>query len=145
MVSSPIVDENLADAAAWIQVAAQKGARLVVLPEYFCIMGQHDTDKLVLRTPGRSLARVFERPAREHGIWLVGGTIPLAIPGDERIYNSCLVFGPDGRQQARYDKIHLFGFDNGEDVFRKPIPSAPARTRRKCLTGLAVRWLVHML
>lgn len=119
MVSSPIVDENLTDAAAWIQVAAQKGARLVVLPEYFCIMGQHDTDKLVLREPPGSgpLQEFLSALAREHGIWLVGGTIPLAIPGDERIYNSCLVFGPDGRQQARYDKIHLFGFDNGEDVF----------------------------
>src|SRR5690625_4421495 len=119
MVSSPIVDENLADAAAWIQVAAQKGARLVVLPEYFCIMGQHDTDKLVLREPPGSgpLQEFLSAQAREHGIWLIGGTIPLAIPGEDRIYNSCLVYGPDGQLMARYDKIHLFGFDNGKEVF----------------------------
>lgn len=119
MVSSSDLDENMNTAAAWIQEAAQKEARLIVLPEYFCIMGHKDTDKLALRElPGAGVLQQFlAAQAREHGVWLVGGTIPLAIPDDDRIYNSCLVYGPDGNVQARYDKIHLFGFDNGEEVY----------------------------
>src|SRR5690625_5141903 len=101
MVSSPIVDENLTDAAAWIQVAAQKGARLVVLPEYFCIMGQHDTDKLVLREPpGSGPSQEFlSALARGHVICLVGGALPLPIPAAERVYDYGLVCGPYGRPQ----------------------------------------------
>lgn len=119
MVTSTDMDDNMNTAAAWIQAAADNGARLVVLPEYFCFMGRHDTDKLAYKEwPGDGpLQHFLSAQAYQHGIWLIGGTIPLAIEGDERIYNSCLVYGPDGQLVSRYDKIHLFGFDNGDEIY----------------------------
>ncbi|CAM5793369.1 carbon-nitrogen hydrolase family protein [Castellaniella caeni] len=112
MVSGVSVDENLAAAAHWIGQAAQKGARLVALPEYFCFMGRRDTDKLPLAEhPGDGPIQAFlAGQARQHGIWLVGGTLPLHSPDAQRIYNACLVYRPDGSLCARYDKIHLFSF-----------------------------------
>lgn len=119
MVSSVNVETNLASASLLIQQAVDRGARLIVLPEYFCIMGQHDTDKLHIReTLGSGPLQGFlSAQAQQHGIWLVGGTLPLETASNNRIYNTCLVFGPDGQRYARYDKIHLFGFDNGRDFF----------------------------
>lgn len=117
MVSSPSVQANLHRAADLIAEAADQGAELVALPEYFCMLGQRDRDKLVA-------AEVFgDGPiqsaladwARRHRIWLVGGTLALQIEGEpERVHNSCLVFDPQGQPVARYDKIHLFRFDDGE-------------------------------
>lgn len=119
MVSSTQVDENLQTAAYWIQIAAEQGAQVILLPEYFCIMGRSDTDKLVHKEPlGQGLLQDFlSAQARRHSIWLIGGTIPLAASDNDRILNTCLVYGPDGQLQARYDKIHLFSFDNGKDCF----------------------------
>lgn len=119
MVSSTRVDDNLKVAEYWIRTASARGAELVLLPEYFCIMGQHDTDKLAEKEKAGNgpLQEFLAAQAREHGIWLIGGTIPVAIKDDKRIFNTCFVYGPDGRQRARYDKIHLFGFDNGKEVF----------------------------
>lgn len=119
MVSSTQVDDNLEHAALGIAEAVQAGAHLVVLPEYFCVMGRADTDKLALREPdGQGPIQDFLRAqARQHGIWLVGGTLPLETGEPDRIYNSTLVFGPDGSRLARYDKIHLFGFSNGNEAY----------------------------
>lgn len=119
MVSSTRVDDNLEQAAQGIARAAEAGAHLVVLPEYFCVMGRKDTDKLDLReAPGQGPIQDFLRSqARQHGIWLVGGTLPLETEEAGRIYNSSLVFGPDGSQLARYDKIHLFGFSGASEAY----------------------------
>jgi nitrilase len=117
MVSTPRIDDNLARASALVAQAARQGAELVVLPEYFCLMGLQDRDKLaVAETPGQGpIQSALSDLARRHGLWLVGGTLPLAIDGDpEHATNTSLVFGPDGALAARYDKIHLFRFDDGE-------------------------------
>lgn len=130
MVSAPDVERNLREAAHRVAEAAEAGAQLVLLPEYFCYMGQHDTDKLALReTPGCGPIQDFlAETARRHGVWLIGGTLPLAAPEAERVLNTTLVFGPDGAVAARYDKIHLFNFapglsSPGEAV--EPIPGVP--------------------
>ncbi len=119
MVSTTTIDDNMNAAAHWIQVAVDGGAQLVLLPEYFCLMGRRDTDKLAYKEDvgNGPLQHFLSSQAHKHGIWLIGGTIPIAIPSDDRIYNTCLVFGPDGQRYARYDKIHLFGFTNGDEVF----------------------------
>ncbi|HEY6132407.1 MAG TPA: carbon-nitrogen hydrolase family protein [Rubrivivax sp.] len=120
MVSTPDVERNLSAAGRLVAEAAAAGARLVALPEYFCLMGQRDTDKLaVAETPGEGpIQRFLADTARAHGVWLVGGTLPLRVPGrDDRVRNSCLVFAPDGGLVARYDKIHLFAFDNGREQY----------------------------
>jgi deaminated glutathione amidase len=54
-----------------------------------------------------------------NGLWIVAGTLPLACADPGRVRNSCLVFDPAGRQLARYDKIHLFGFHRGQDQYEE--------------------------
>lgn len=120
MVSTPDLDRNLEAAARLVARAAADGATLVALPEYFCLLGRHDTDKLALaETPGLGpIQRFLSDAALRHGVWVVGGTLPMAVPGrSDQVRNTCLVFGPDGAVQARYDKIHLFAFDNGRERY----------------------------
>jgi nitrilase len=119
MVSGVSVEQNLEQAAHWIQMAASGGARLVALPEYFCFLGRQDTDKLAFaEEPGQGPIQSFlAGQARRHAIWLVGGTVPLKTPDPGRIYNACLVHDPAGACCARYDKIHLFGFSRGSESY----------------------------
>ncbi|MFT0532287.1 carbon-nitrogen hydrolase family protein [Castellaniella hirudinis] len=127
MVSGLSLDDNLRQAAHWVGEAARAGARLVALPEYFCFMGRRDPDKLALaETPGAGPIQSFLADlARRHGLWLVGGTLPLHSPDAQRIYNACLVFDPQGRQAARYDKIHLFGFKKDAESYDESISIRP--------------------
>ena len=119
MVSTPDVGRNVEAAAGLLTRAAAAGAQLAALPEYFCLLGRRDDDKLAIaEAPGDGpIQRFLAAQARQHGLWIVGGTLPLREPGHERVRNSCLVFGPDGVQAARYDKMHLFAFDNGSERF----------------------------
>jgi nitrilase len=128
MVSTPDVHANVETARRLVAQAAQAGAELVALPEYFCLMGLADTDKLAIAepladadwpaTPSTPLQHVLAETAREHGVWLIAGTIPLrvdsALDDHSRVFNSTLVYNPTGRRVARYDKIHLFRFDDGQ-------------------------------
>jgi nitrilase len=111
MVSEPGVAANLATAADLLAEAAGRGAQLAVLPENFALMGRRESDKLAVReTPGSGPMQNFlaEQAAR-HRLWLVGGTIPLRTAGDsQRVRAACLLFDDQGRQVARYDKVHLF-------------------------------------
>lgn len=119
MVSTTNVEQNLVAAAQLIEEAARRGARLVVLPEYFCLMGKRDRDKVAMReADGKGPIQDFlaEQAARRQ-IWLFGGTLPLVAPDPERVFNSVLVFDPTGRRVARYDKIHLFSFRNGDEAY----------------------------
>lgn len=119
MVSTPRVEDNLRVAGELIGEAAAQGARLVVLPEYFPIIGMTDRDKArVCETEGCGPIQDFlaER-ARQHGLWLVGGSLPLVAPVAGKVLNSCLVFDPQGQRAARYDKIHLFGFARGSERY----------------------------
>jgi nitrilase len=129
MVSRPQVDANLRDAAQLIAQAARAGAQLVVLPEYFCLMGRSDRDKVAAReADGRGPIQDFlAATAREHGIWLVGGTTPLDSGQPDRVCNSLLVFDPRGTRVARYDKIHLFAFSRGEESYDEARTIAPGR------------------
>jgi nitrilase len=121
MVSTPDRDRNLEAAGRLIAQAAAGGARLVALPEYFCLIGRRDADKLEIAEADDGqgpIQRFLGDAARRHGLWLVGGTMPIAVPGRaDRVRNTCLVYGPDGARVARYDKIHLFAFDNGRERY----------------------------
>lgn len=119
MVSGMEVADNLEQAARGIEKAACGGAGLVALPEYFCFMGRHDKDKVPLaETPGDGPIQSFlSDQAKRHGIWLVGGTLPLRCPDAQRVYNACLVYDPQGHVRARYDKIHLFSFQRGQESY----------------------------
>lgn len=129
-VSTPDVDENLATAGRLVAEAAARGAALVALPEYFCLMGRQDSDKVHRREADGDgpIQQVMASLAREHGVILVAGTIPLACPVAHKVYNTTLVYGPDGARLARYDKIHLFGLRKGEERFDESVTILPGRT-----------------
>ncbi|OWT55674.1 carbon-nitrogen hydrolase family protein [Candidimonas nitroreducens] len=126
-VSAADWPSNRDQAAGLIERAAGQGAELIALPEYFCLMGRRDTDKVQMKEqPGQGPIQDFLRQqAERHRVWLVGGTLPLASPDADRIYNTSLVYGPDGECVARYDKIHLFGFRKGEESYDESVSIRP--------------------
>ena len=119
MISSPNVSENIAVARRLVRQAAATGAQLVVLPEYWPIIGLTDSDKVGhAERPGAGPIQAFmAEAAREHGIWLIGGTLPLVSPDAAKVMNTTLVFDPEGKNASRYDKIHLFGFTKGTEHY----------------------------
>jgi nitrilase len=120
MVSVTDMPANLDAAERLLAQATQAGAELAVLPEYFCLMGRQDSDKLAIAERfGEGVMQTrLARMAAQYGVYLVAGTMPLAIDGDDlHVRNASLVFGPQGQCLARYDKIHLFYFDNGQERY----------------------------
>ena len=129
MVSSPVVADNIESARRLIGLAAAAGAQLVLLPEYWAIMGMADTDKVTqAEQPGTGPIQDFmAEMACTHQIWLVGGTLPLASNDEGRVRNTTLVYNPLGHEVGRYDKIHLFGFTKGAEAYdeaRTIVPGA---------------------
>ncbi len=110
MASSPNVGSNLLEAGKLIAEAAKAGAKLVALPENFAIMGVHELDKVKVReVEGEGPIQDFlSDTAKKHGIWVVGGTIPLVANNDKKVRAACLIYNDKGEQVARYDKVHLF-------------------------------------
>jgi deaminated glutathione amidase len=121
MASSPNVSSNLVEAERLIGLAANEGAKIVVLPEYFCIMGTKETDKVAVREkPSDGPIQGFlSKMAKQHKIWLIGGSVPLTSNYPNKVRNSCLVYNDKGEQVARYDKIHLFGLDLGTEHYHE--------------------------
>lgn len=118
-VTGTSLDDNLSRADALIAEAARGGAELVLLPEYFCMMGRHESDKVAIREQDGDgpVQHFLADAARRHRIWLVGGTLPMWCGDDNRVYNTSLAFDPRGERVARYDKIHLFGFTKGTENY----------------------------
>ncbi len=129
MISGPDVGPNLDTAGRRVAEAAAAGARLVVLPEYFPLIGASDEARLAAReTPGAGPIQAFlADTAARHGVWLVGGSIPLAGSDPAKLLNSCLVFDDRGRQVARYDKIHLFDFTRGAERYDEAATIEPGK------------------
>ncbi|MEW5891548.1 MAG: carbon-nitrogen hydrolase family protein [Pseudomonadota bacterium] len=127
MASGPNVSANLAEAERLIEQAVTAGAKLVALPEYFAIMGLKDTDKVAAReAEGKGpIQKFLAAQAKKHKIWLVGGSVPLECDNPKKVRNSCLVYDDKGRQVARYDKIHLFGLELGNERYREETTIEP--------------------
>lgn len=119
MISGPDVAPNLETAGRLIAEAAAAGAQLVALPEYFPLIGATDADRLAAReTDGAGPMQDFlAATASRHGLWLIGGSIPLRADDPAKLRNTCLVFDPQGHRMARYDKIHLFNFRKGDEAY----------------------------
>ncbi len=119
MVAGPNVFANLKEAARLIEIAASQGAKLAALPEYFCLMGMNDADKVAAREQDGSgpIQEFLSATAKCLGIWLVGGSVPLVSSRPDKVRNSCLVYDDHGKQVARYDKIHLFGLELGSEYY----------------------------
>ena len=121
MVSTPDVQENLNTANRLIKAAAKEGTQLVVLPEYFCLMGLKDTDKVGARETYGSgpIQEQLSSFAKENGIYLVSGTIPLEASSPHKVLNTTLVYNLDGKAIGRYDKIHLFDFQTKKERYKE--------------------------
>ena len=121
MVSTASLDENLDTASRLIKAAAQQGAQVAVLPEYFCMMGLKDTDKVVIREPIGSgpIQKKLAEIASENKLYLIAGTIPLEAQDPNKVLNTTLVFDPAGQRIGRYDKIHLFGFQTNTERYQE--------------------------
>lgn len=119
MASGPNLGANLTEADRLIASAASLGAGLVVLPENFALMPMKESDRLAVVEPHGSgpLQDFLASRAREHGLWIVGGTIPVVANNKQKICPACLVFNDKGENVARYDKMHLFdvNLENGEE------------------------------
>jgi predicted amidohydrolase len=153
MVSTGVVEDNLAQAATLLEQAAAAGAELAVLPEYFCLIGRHDGEKLAIQEQFGSgpIQDFLSKQACRLGLWIVGGTLPLSIKPlghSDKVFNSSLAFDPQGACAARYDKIHLFRFDNGIESYdesrvlqagHQPVQFAlPSRDGHVWTVGLSV-------
>ena len=138
MVSTPDVAENIATASQLVARAARGGAMLVSLPEYWPLLGMHERDKLAhAETPGTGpIQASMASMAARHGIWLIGGTLPLVSAEPGKVLNTLLVYGPDGKQAARYDKLHLFSFSRGTESYDEARTIAPGGSVQSVETPL---------
>jgi len=129
MASGPNIEGNLNEAARLIKKAAGEGARLVALPEYFAIMGMRDQDKVKVREKeGKGPIQEFlSATAKKHEIWLVGGSVPVECAPPDKVRNSCLIYDDKGKLAARYDKIHLFGFEMGKERYSEERTIEPGK------------------
>lgn len=127
MVSGTTIATNLRRAEALLEEAAAQRATLAVLPEYFCLMGRTDHDKIDAReAPGHGPIQDFlAATARRLGLWIAAGTVPLQTPEPGRVFNTTWVYAPDGSSIARYDKIHLFAFDRGTEHYDEAASIVP--------------------
>ena len=117
MRSGTDATRNLADATGFIKEAARSGAQFISTPEMTNIF-EPDRERL------KSIARVeaedeavkaFAALALAHNIWLHAGSFALK-GATGKLVNRSLLFSPEGKVAARYDKIHLFDVDlpNGD-------------------------------
>ncbi len=119
MVSTPSVEQNVDSVRRLIAQAAQQGAQLVLLPEYWPIMGMQDLDKVAHaeHLDAGPIQTFMSDIAREHRIWLIGGTLPMVSPEADKVLNTVMVYDPQGEHVVRYDKIHLFSFTKGGESY----------------------------
>lgn len=119
MVSGDDLAENLATAEKGIAEAAERGAKLAALPEYFSLMTADEQARLTLREhEGDGLVQRFlQQCARRYGIWLIGGTVPLFGDDGKKVRSATLVYDAEGNRVARYDKRHLFRFSRGGEQY----------------------------
>jgi nitrilase len=120
MASGPNVEGNLSEARRLVADAAAQGAKLVVLPEFFAIMGMNEQDKVkVCEQPGQGPIQQFmSETARKHKVWLLG-SLPLVSNTPNKVRNSLLVYDETCVPVSRYDKIHLFNLTLGNESYNE--------------------------
>jgi deaminated glutathione amidase len=127
MASGPNVAANLSEAERLIKIAAEQGAKLIVLPEYFAIMGVKDTDKVKASEKEGTgpIQQFLASTAKKRDVWIVAGSIPLQSETKDKVYNACMVYDNKGKQIARYNKIHLFGLNLGNEKYHEEATIVP--------------------
>ena len=113
MASGPNIDANLREAGRLMGLAVEAGAELVLLPENFAIMGIEEEDKVAVREVHNDgpIQAFLSEQAKQHNIWIIGGTVPLVCDNPNKILAACMVYDNEGNFIDRYDKIHLFDVD----------------------------------
>ena len=121
MVSGTDIQANLSTARALIDSAAQSGAELVVLPEYFALMPKTDQELLDMAEDFENgpVQKAMSEAAQQAQVWLVAGTHPLKDDDDKHFIAACIVHNPNGEVASLYDKIHLFQFARGEERYHE--------------------------
>ncbi len=142
MVSGKDLEKNLQAASGLIADAARQQAELVLLPEYFPIISDDEMDKIKIREAyGNGPIQTFlSEQSRRHGIWLMGGTLPLETDDSNRVYNSCLLYDPQGNITNRYDKVHLFDVNvdgSGNESYNESSSIVPGDTIVTAITPFA--------
>ena len=131
MNSGPDVTQNLGVAGTLLAEAAAGGAVLAVLPENFAIMGAREADRLAAaEAPGTGpIQDAMAELAQKLSLWIVAGTLPIRGRSANRVAPASLVFDANGRQVARYDKIHLFDVDLPEkkEIYRESATFEPGK------------------
>lgn len=129
MQSGDDVDANLAATDRLLREAADGGASLAVLPENFAGMGAAETWRRGIAEPDDNgpIQTALADMARRHGLWLVGGTIPVEDPGEARPAAACLIYDNQGDRRGRYDKMHLFDVQipDADEAYRESTNTAP--------------------
>lgn len=115
MVSTPDIDGNIEEAGRLLKEAADKGAKVVVLPENFAVMATGQMLENGQQEAGSEpvIRKFLSEQAKKLGLWIVGGSLPMASRPDGsgidgRVRAVCMVYDDRGEEVARYDKIHLF-------------------------------------
>jgi deaminated glutathione amidase len=110
MTSSPNLEQNLAQAEELIDLAVRRGAELVSLPENFAFLGQEGAKIAQASQIAISTEKFLKTAAQKFQITLLGGGFPTPA-GENQVYNTALLIGPDGQELSRYQKVHLFDVD----------------------------------
>ncbi len=137
MVSGDVLEENLDLAKELITEAVSKQAKLVTLPENFPLMGKEDSDRLAIVEPyGKGPIQTFlAEQAKQHKIWLLGGTIPLQSENPDKVYAASLLYSPAGQCTERYNKIHLFDVLVDEENEESYLESATFETGKEVVVA----------
>ncbi|MDH5424481.1 MAG: carbon-nitrogen hydrolase family protein [Gammaproteobacteria bacterium] len=129
MASGPNVQANLDQAERLITEAVAQSAKMIVLPEYFSFMGKTDQERMICaETDGDGLVQRFlSEQSKKHGVWLVGGTIPVKSADASKLYASCMLFNDAGERVACYHKIHLFDvhLDESDESYHESQTTVP--------------------
>ncbi|NQZ98268.1 MAG: carbon-nitrogen hydrolase family protein [Myxococcales bacterium] len=128
MTSTDAIAKNLDAARSLVGEAVERGAGFVLLPENYGFLRREGTDVPCAQGLGGEIVSCARALAKQHRIWLLGGTFPEAIDGDDRLHNTSVLVAPDGEIAAVYRKIHLFDVDlsgSGGGVFAESAKYAP--------------------
>jgi predicted amidohydrolase len=131
--SGPVIADNLAKAEPLILEAHKKGAQLIALPENTNVMIR-DRAKFLATAKSESddpSLPFFGAMAKKTGAYILIGSLAIHVDAD-KLANRSYLFAPDGSIAARYDKIHMFDADLGDEIYRE---SAHYRPGRKAITA----------
>jgi deaminated glutathione amidase len=116
MTSLPDLNKNLAQAEELIQLATNRGAELICLPENFAFLGDEEAKVRLAKEIAQASQKFLVTMAQRYQVTILGGGFP--VPADDeangttgKMFNTALLVGPEGTELSRYRKMHLFDVD----------------------------------